>query len=95
MVSYELAETYKFFGDTYEDFLYPEDKGNTLLPSDGTPPPCCMVPYRKYRKLGNFTVDINKKFNRNRTRNFGDENNVVAKTGMISSLCAYLQMLWK
>jgi len=36
MVSYKLAETYKFFRDTYEDFLYPEDKGNTLLPSDGT-----------------------------------------------------------
>jgi hypothetical protein len=95
MVSCRLVETYKFFRDTYVDFLYPEDKGNTLLPRDGTHLPCFMASYPKYRKLGNFAVDINRKFNRNRTRIFGDENNVVGETGMVSPLCAYLQTLWK
>jgi len=28
-------------------------------------------------------------------RNFGDENNVVEETGMIFSLCPFLQTLWK
>jgi len=88
MVSYKLVETYKFFRDTYVDFIYPEDKRRY-------PPPCCMALYPKYRKLGNFIADINKIFNRNRTRNLWDENNVVGETGMVSSLRAYLQTLWK
>jgi hypothetical protein len=51
MVSCRLAETYKFSRDTYVDFFYPEDKGNTLLPSDGTHLLCFMASYPRYRKL--------------------------------------------
>lgn len=77
MVSCRLVETYKFFRYTYVHFLFLEDKGNTLFPSDGTHLPCCMASYPEYRNLGNFAVDINRKFNRNQSCNFGDENNVV------------------
>jgi len=60
MASCRLVETNKFFRDTYVGFLYLEDKGNNLLPNDGTHLSCCMASYPKYRKLGNFTVDIKK-----------------------------------
>jgi hypothetical protein len=60
MVSCRLVETYKFFRDTYVDFLYLEDKDNNLLTNDGTHLSCCMALCPKYRKLGNFAVDIKK-----------------------------------
>jgi hypothetical protein len=55
-----LVENYKFSRDTYVDFLYTEDKGNNMLPSDGTHLPCCMSSYPKHHKLGNFAVGIKK-----------------------------------